>query len=1701
MKRHALATAVVFLFASAALAQIPANFERGFVPEKLYHFNDVDHVNMFNGNLVLTIPIGTSYPLGGGSSYSLTLTYNSSVWEFLEVTPNLPGNQSCCQPWAYPTHRSNAGLGWTLSMGRFFDQFDSETSSTKPVYESPDGSDHEIEGVVRSVDGSYLRGHPVDQSIDFPDGSTATFYRSTGLKPVNGYGWLQRKTDAFGNYVDVAQEFNAAGGMLSAWHITDSAGRSHYVYFKPFAGTTTGSGVTAQTNYKTVVDRVVLEVPGGTATYQFGYADDDGTADAPTLVRESCYGYAQGWPSQYQLPVLRSVALPDGSAFRMATYITNSQNCGQGQITSMVLPTLGTIEWSYGSYNFPQENCNDDNWMHGVSGVTSRTFRYPGDVPAAQTWHYDQGLLTRNEYTVQCPVDNTPGGGTRTAHVSTEAINSLTTPSGNRDDYHFNVSPGSGSGTASDPLLSKPEYGAPQVRHFPDSTNSRYLSVESFDCSSGSCPPTPTRKKYIRYVTDGTTQDSSHGIVSVIDGHNPRVESERMIYEDGTVADVDRSGFDGFGHYRTTTTGGTFGSGNVRTSTTNYNPGTDAAGKRNGVFAFADSDPWVLGTYDSTVVSEGSHSAKSEACFEANGFLKGVRTLKNDGAQDSRDLLAAYAHDTHGNVTKESYYGGDYQLLNTGSLCSLALPAAPEYSMQHTYAFGVRSSSRYLGLPAPGFLTLDLTVDRSGAVMKSRDPSGIETSYAYWPWGALKTIAPRDTAATSFTYAPAALDGFNRWVPARVTMTRGSTQSDYQFDPFGRLWREKKLMPDGTTSVRETRIDAEGRQTAVSELEKLVVPMDTPGAPPHTDLDFTPSHWTSFAYDGFARPLQVDAPDGSRTVFSYGGVETVTRTVSVAAGETESAVSTVETYDRQGRLHSVTEAANSDPVTTAYAYDVGNRLVSVAMPGDGLMQQRAFTYDNRGFLLSETQPELGANGNGTTSYRSAADQPSFYDSRGHPHRRITGAANGPFDTSYEYDPAERLTVVTRSGTGALLKQFFYDDPAGLFPQCDLGRCRGKLAAAARWNDLGDLGVLPVSESYQYYGADGQISRRDVTIGTTAAFTGESFFHSTSYDSLGNVAAIGYPCRKDAFGNCLSSERNRSVSNVWSRGALAGVTGYASSITYQPNGLLDTVIHGSGATSVKESWIADTSGMSRPCSIVAYAGSLTLAADPGDPCGKSVSGGTAQWTSGAYQYDGAGNIKAMGAASYTYDAFNRLVSWTATSAAGLLNSQSVTYDSFGNHRVRSSRVCGPAGPCSLSSSQPMLMIGTTNHYAGMTYDAAGNLTGDGASQYSYDALNSMTSAQVAGRPFRYLYGPDDERIAAVERKTGADAQLHNRTTFTLRGFDNHLLSTWVDDWTSGARVMSWSEDEIFRGASLLANESPTGTRHYILDHLGSPRLVTNAAGQTVGTQDFSPWGAGGTSNGGPLQFTGHERDSALLGGPGGMPDYMHARYYSPTFGRFLSVDPEMESAYAELPQGWNRYVYVMNNQLKYIDLTGREITCVTVKDDKGNDKQMCSESVDVQGNEPRVSEVTPPPNMQPTDLSGLLRKRDERERVRNEREEQRVSNCYDQNRFSSLFGNGAARDVVGFIEVGSEISLAGDMVATGYKATQVSLGDQAYGSAMNWTFRRIGNAAGNPALKKSLTKFGDKATPALAVFGAFTAGYNASIYVQCRQGLL
>ena len=60
---------------------------RGFSAEKVYDIGRIDAVNLFNGNLTITIRIGQSYPVNAGLSYGLTLVNNAKVTDHHAIIP------------------------------------------------------------------------------------------------------------------------------------------------------------------------------------------------------------------------------------------------------------------------------------------------------------------------------------------------------------------------------------------------------------------------------------------------------------------------------------------------------------------------------------------------------------------------------------------------------------------------------------------------------------------------------------------------------------------------------------------------------------------------------------------------------------------------------------------------------------------------------------------------------------------------------------------------------------------------------------------------------------------------------------------------------------------------------------------------------------------------------------------------------------------------------------------------------------------------------------------------------------------------------------------------------------------------------------------------------------------------------------------------------------------------------------------------------------------------------------------------------------------------------------------------------------------------------------------------------------------------------------------------------------------------------
>jgi RHS repeat-associated protein len=127
------------------------------------------------------------------------------------------------------------------------------------------------------------------------------------------------------------------------------------------------------------------------------------------------------------------------------------------------------------------------------------------------------------------------------------------------------------------------------------------------------------------------------------------------------------------------------------------------------------------------------------------------------------------------------------------------------------------------------------------------------------------------------------------------------------------------------------------------------------------------------------------------------------------------------------------------------------------------------------------------------------------------------------------------------------------------------------------------------------------------------------------------------------------------------------------------------------------------------------------------------------------------------------------------------------------------------------------------------------------------------------------------------------------------------------------------------------DSSGGVQWLVSDQLGTPRMVFEQGGalSSMKRHDYLPFGeeiqagTGGrtTAQGYSLfdgvrqHYTGAERDDET-----GL-DFMQARYYASTQGRFTSPDPLLSSGRVTIPQSWNRYVYTLNNPLKYTDPFG------------------------------------------------------------------------------------------------------------------------------------------------------------------------------------
>ncbi len=218
-----------------------------------------------------------------------------------------------------------------------------------------------------------------------------------------------------------------------------------------------------------------------------------------------------------------------------------------------------------------------------------------------------------------------------------------------------------------------------------------------------------------------------------------------------------------------------------------------------------------------------------------------------------------------------------------------------------------------------------------------------------------------------------------------------------------------------------------------------------------------------------------------------------------------------------------------------------------------------------------------------------------------------------------------------------------------------------------------------------------------------------------------------------------------------------------------------------------------------------------------------------------------------------------------------------------------------------------------------YDANGNMTTRGSQSLTWDVENRLTGVTGSAS---FVYDGDGKRVKKVEGGT---------TTVYVNRYYEKKIGT---------------PDEItlyyYLGDRLVALKKGTNLRYVSQDHLTDTALTTDTAGELVAKTTYFPFGSARSSTGTietEKKFTGQRLDgstglylmqssapvwtvdapAAALSAPLTVSAWWAGRYYDPPIGRFTQADTIVP--YPGNPQALNRYSYVANNPLKYVDPSG------------------------------------------------------------------------------------------------------------------------------------------------------------------------------------
>ncbi|MEV3872978.1 RHS repeat-associated core domain-containing protein [Streptomyces sp. NPDC049906] len=717
----------------------------------------------------------------------------------------------------------------------------------------------------------------------------------------------------------------------------------------------------------------------------------------------------------------------------------------------------------------------------------------------------------------------------------------------------------------------------------------------------------------------------------------------------------------------------------------------------------------------------------------------------------------------------------------------------------------------------------------------------------------------------------------------------GQIASHVIYDGFLRERQTQAPGPDNGTVLTDTFHDERGLVT------KTFAPYYATTAPSTTlfqpENALSVETQTRTIHDGLGREVETREiagnGDGGPVLKTTRSLHGGDRTTVIAP---EGGTTTTTLTDARGRTtelrqhHERTGTGAYD--STTYEYAPRGQLSKVTGPDDSAW---TYTHDQLGRQTSTTDPDKGTS-------------TSTYDDRG----QLTFTKGSRTDVpglAHLYDGLGRRTE-TREGTptGTLRAKWTYDTLSG---------AKGHLTESTRY-----VGTHAYTSKVTAYDRLYRPIRTAVVIPAVEGKLQGTYQSGATFKPSGLPASVNYSAAGSLAGGSVNydyAEDTLRPTTVYGQG-VTGTTAY--SLTGKPLQYTMSLTDSPKKTQVTNTYEWGTQRLA------------TSRVDRQDQPGvdRNVT----------YAYDEAGNVLSQSDVSRTgtdtqcaaYDHLGRLTkAWTqstttcaATPTAPTVGGpapywNSYTYDESGNRKTevqhhtggdtsqnttRTYTYPGAGQPLahSLSSVTTTDQTGTrTDNYS---HDTSGNMTARPGQTLEWDAEGRLSKVVEGSRTTQYLYDADGNRLLA--RNTTGTTLYLGHTEVTLPNGATKATALRYFDLGGGHQAVR-SDDGTF-----------TFT---IADHHNTGQLAVNATDLTLTQRRTLPFGGPrGTT---PTTWPGSK------GFIGGTDDTQHtglahlnAREYDPTLGRFISVDPLLDT---NDPQQMNGYTYANNNPHTLSDPTG------------------------------------------------------------------------------------------------------------------------------------------------------------------------------------